>query len=43
MGTSKQSLLVLILLIFNMLFHSVSHVSACVEREGRSKCICLHV
>lgn len=38
-------LLVLILLIFNMMFQSDSHVavSACVEHEGRSKCTCLHV
>lgn len=38
-------LLVLVLLIFNILFHSASHVpvSACVKHEGRSKCICWHV
>lgn len=43
--SSLCCLLVLILLIFNMIFHSVSHVpvSACMENEGRSKRICLHV
>lgn len=38
-------LLVLVLHIFNILFHRTSHVpvSACVKHRNRSKCICWHV